>query len=178
MSLFFSRLNQCDMSRAVFLSILRLFIIDQTWCSGESHAHQLSSDISDGFFPSLETAIEEILLSENVTEKIFPTGRTLVEEEIARIALHPCYSNSSTHGPMSRRKHVSRIMAFLSMSAYEVKIVAMEVLYELFLKDTGVSLDKENIDLIAKGLLTNMLDSKMKGECLAMVRFVLTALRY
>ncbi|XP_028408527.1 thyroid adenoma-associated protein homolog [Dendronephthya gigantea] len=164
-----SKHNQCDISRAVFLSIVRLFIDDQTWFSSESHTDQLDSDISEAFLPSLETAIEEVLWNENVTKVIFPTGRTLVEEEIARIALHPHYNSSLTHDRMSRKKVVSRIMAFLSMPAYEVKIVALEVLYKLFSKDTGMLLGKENSDVIVNGLLIHMLDSKMKGECLAML---------
>lgn len=159
------------MSRAVFLSILRCFILDQTWFSSDTS--QLHSDILNELSPTIQTAMEEIIQKENPTkEQIFPTGRTLVEEDIARIALHsnPVYGVSAANGLTSR--DVSRIITFLSMPDYEVNIVALEFVHRIFLSTEDCPIAKGNIDEIVKVLLRQMWNSEMKGECLAMVSFV------
>ncbi len=154
------------MSRAVFLSIIRLFVIDQTWFSGD--ISQPHSDILNQLYPTIETAIKEITMNEHPTkEHAFPTGRTLVKEEIARIAFHPLYGVSSSNVVTSL--DISRIMAFLSMTDYELNLVALEFVHGLFLRLEDCPMAKENIDVIVKKLLGQVLDSQMKGECLAMV---------
>ena len=156
------------MSRAVFLSIVRQFVIDQTCFPGENPGcNQPSSEYSDIFHPALETAIDEIINYDSTNQQLFPTGRTLVKEEIARIALHPLYGDPTCKS--LEPKDISRILAFLSMPDYEVNLVALEFLHGLFLKHPAVLLADENIGGITKELLRLMLDSNMKGECLAMV---------
>ena len=153
------------MSRAVFLSIMRLFILDQTWFSGDiSRPH---SDTLNEFYSTIETATKEIIKNEHPTKgQAFPTGRTLVKKEIARIAFHPLY-RVSLNGLTSR--DISRIIAFLSTTDYEVSLVALEFLHRIFLSHADGPLAEEHVDAIVKELLKLMLDSKIKGECLAMV---------
>ena len=159
------------MSRAVFLSIVRSFPLDRTWSSGDTG--QLPSNILNELYPTLQTAIEEIIQNEKPTNgQLFPTGRTLVKEDIARIALHPnSVYGVSTANDLTPRD-VSRIIAFLSMTDYEVNLVALKFLHRIFSSGENCSIGKENIKEIVKVLIRQMWNSEMEGECLAMVSVV------
>ena len=155
------------MSRAVFLSILRCFILDHTWFSSDTS--QIPSDVLNEFYPTIKIAVEEIIQNENLTKgQLFLTGRTLVKEDIARIALHPnpVYGVSAANGLTSR--DVSRVIAFLSMPDYEVNLVALEFVHRIFLS-TENWIEKEKMEKIVKVLIRQMWNSEMKRECLAMV---------
>ena len=156
------------MSRAVFLSILRCFILDQTWISSDTS--QIPSDVLNEFYPTIQIAVEEIIQNENLTKgQLFLTGRTLVKEDIARIALHsnPVYGVSAANGLTSR--DVSRVIAFLSMPDYEVNLVALEFAQRIFLSAENCPIEKEKMEKIVKVLIRQMWNSEMKRECLAMV---------
>jgi hypothetical protein len=150
------------MSRAVFLSIVRLFVIEETWNM------QPHSEILSEFYPTIERAIEEVTANEYSTKgHSFPTGLTLVQEEIARIAFHPEYGPSPASVVTSN--DLSRIMAFLLMPVYEVNLVVLEFLHNFFIRLKDCSMATENVEEIVRELLRQMWNFKMEGECLTMV---------
>lgn len=155
------------MSRAVFLSIIRLFVIDQTWISYD--VPQPHAGILNAFHRTIETAIDEIVKNDASDEKTFPTGKTLVKKEIAQIVFHP-----SNHPSLSKAltfTNTSRIVAFLSMTDYEVNLVTLEFLHRVFSSHRFNSTAEKHVEEIVKELLRLLLDSSMKGECLAMVSY-------
>ena len=156
------------MSRAVFLSILRLYIINQTWCSGAGTS--VVDSITKQLCTKIETALDEIIKDDHLNlheRQEFPTGLTLVKQELARIAFY--FLNDSLSSNSFTSMDTSQIMPFLSTADYEVRLVTLEFLETLFIKIEDCPKIGENIDEIVKELKTQLCTSKMKGECLSMV---------
>ena len=152
----------------MFLSILRLYIIDQTWCSRAGTS--VVDSITKQLCTKIETTLDEIIKDDhlNLNERQeFPTGLTLVKRELARIAFY--FLNDSSSSTSFSSIDTSRIMPFLSTADYEVRLVTLEFLKTLFIKIKDCPKIGESIDEIVKELKTQLCTSKMKGECLSMV---------
>ena len=156
------------MTRAVFLCIMRKFVIDETWITGETQSNSSSpSPFSQDIQNHIDNTIKKILEPKDTKPHLFPIGRTRVAEEIARITLQPLYAKSRV-GSLSS-DDVSSILTLLSSSHYEVTLVTLEFLEQIFLKCKDFGIPGNHVDIIVKELLRQVVEPTMKPRCLSQV---------
>lgn len=145
--------------------------MDQTWFTGESQT--TTSSLSNVHFSSeiqsvIDCAVDEVVKGEEIKLQLFAIGRTFVKEEIARIALQPVYGNFC--GGNIKSTDVSCILALLSTSDYEVTLVTLEFLHQVFVNCRDVTVCGSQLDVIVKELLRHVVNFTMESSCLSQVK--------
>lgn len=164
------------MSRAVFLSIIHLYVMDRRWFLDFSSNTRL--EIINSFHHLVEANAAEITCVNKVKEgktpvlnagKHFASCVILVKEEIARLTFQSIDEKLS-RGEILVSSDISLVMMFVSSPDYEVKLIALEFLQKLFLKSSNVFLSSEDKDKLVGVLLTRLWHSQTNYEVLSSVR--------